>query len=603
MSMEQITYRLRFPLAQRHLVEIEAIIPTVDRQSSRQSTELDRTPRLKLIMPLWTPGSYLIREYARNIESIAAFDGETHEPLLIRKIDKNSWIVEGFRSETIRVVYALYCREMSVRTNWIDEEFALINGAATFLTRDDAMDVPHIVEIEPIALWPYIASSMPASDGSQGDELSTCFTRRAGTFHELVDSPILLGDIAIHTFEVSEKKHFLAHLGNQPGWDLPRAVEDCQKIVAQQHGFWKDIPYPSYWFINIAAEGRGGLEHDNNTVLLTDRWTMAKPDSYLEWLGLVSHEFFHTWNVRRLRPRPLQEYDYQQEQYLEELWIAEGITSYFDDLFVLRAGLSTPEAYLGQLNKTINTVEDAPGKLVQSLRDSSWDTWIKHYRPDENTQNSRISYYTKGAVVAFLLDAKLRELSGSQKSLDDVMRHLWNSYRATGYTLADFEHVVTSQVAWDWKPWFEEHIFRAEQLNYQPAYDWLGLERVQGNSVEVEIGCEFVSRDGRWMVTKVIRDAPGSMSGLQVDDELIAVEGWRLPKDNWRDRLQQLKGQSLTCTVARRGQLKEVSVLPRKRTNNTLRFTEHATYDQHVNRRSWLYSGATVPVPSSPYFD
>jgi predicted metalloprotease with PDZ domain len=603
MSMEPITYRLRFPLAVRHLVEIEATIPTANQLRSLGSKKHPLPSQLTLMMSVWTPGSYLVREYARNIESIAAFDGETNAPLSIRKQDKNSWIVDGFRSETIRVVYSLYCREMSVRTNWIDEEFALINGAATFLTRDDAMETPHVVEIEPIALWPSIVSSLPASDGKQGDELSSCFTRRASSFHELVDNPILMGDIAIHTFEVNEKKHYFAHLGNQPGWDLTRAVDDCRKIVAQQHGFWKEVPYPSYWFINIAAEGRGGLEHDNNTVLLTDRWTMAKPDSYLDWLGLVSHEFFHTWNVRRLRPKPLQEYDYQNEQYLEELWIAEGITSYFDDLFVLRAGLSTPEEYLGLLNKTINTVEDAPGKLVQSLRDSSWDTWIKLYRPDENTQNSRISYYTKGAIVAFLLDVKLRELSNNQVSLDDVMRQMWISFRATGYTLADFENVVSAKVDWDWKAWFDGHIHRAEQINYQSAYDWLGLERVQGNSVEVEIGCEFANRDGRWIVTKVIRDAPGSMSGLQVDDELIAVEGWRLPKDNWRDRLQQLKGQSLSCTVARRGQLKEVSVLPRKRTNNTLRFIEHATYDQHVNRRSWLYLGATVPVPSSSYFD
>jgi predicted metalloprotease with PDZ domain len=330
---------------------------------------------------------------------------------------------------------------------------------------------------------------------------------------------------------------------------------------------------------------------------------MTKPETYLDWLGLVSHEFFHTWNVRRLRPRALQQYDYQREQYVEELWIAEGITSYFDDLFVLRAGLSTPDEYLGLLNKTINVVEDAPGKRVQSLQESSWDTWIKHYRPDENTPNSRISYYTKGAIVAFLLDAKLRELTNNQISLDNVMQQLWKEYREIGYTLADFETLVGKLVDWTWKDWFDEHIRCAEQLNYHEAFQWLGLERVQGSSTEVEIGCEFANRDGRWVVTKVIRDAPGSVSGLQVEDELIAVEGWRLPKDNWRDRLQQLKGQSISCTVARRGQLKEVAVLPRKRTNNSLRFIEHASYDQHVNRRNWLYSGVAAPVPPSPYFD
>ncbi len=159
---------------------------------------------------------------------------------------------------------------------------------------------------------------------------------------------------------------------------------------------------------------------------------MSKAESYIEWLGLVAHEFFHTWNVRRLRPKPLMKYDYRNEQYLEELWIAEGITSYYDDLILARTGLATPDEFLGLLGKTINGVEAAPGRLVQSLRDSSWDTWIKHYRPDENSTNSRISYYTKGAVVAFLLDAEIRRATNNGSSLDDVMRDMWSSFLNTG---------------------------------------------------------------------------------------------------------------------------------------------------------------------------
>ncbi len=248
---------------------------------------------------------------------------------------------------------------------------------------------------------------------------------------------------------------------------------------------------------------------------------MRKRSSYLEWLGLVSHEFFHTWNVRRLRPRGLMTYHYEAEQYVPELWIAEGITSYFDDLLVLRASLATAEEYLGLLSKTLLQVEDMPGRLVQSLEASSFDTWIKHYRPDENSINSRISYYTKGAAVAFLLDIELRQLTEHRVTLAQVMCELWRRFRTTGYTLQDFEKLASELTRIDLSFWFSRHVSQAEPLDFSQAFAWLGIE------------CEstpMVAPQGmRSGVTLVRHRLPVSRTGSRMR--------YRFPR--WADRHQQ----------------------------------------------------------------
>jgi len=216
----------------------------------------------------------------------------------------------------------------------------------------------------------------------------------------LVDSPIVLGNIDIQSFECGEAKHYLASVGTDGLWNTKAAVKDVQRIVETEQKFWGEVPYTEYWFLNLATESGGGLEHDNSTVLMTSRWTMRQKSKYTEWLALVSHEFFHTWNVRRLRPKALTNYDFENEQYTNELWVAEGVTSYYDDLLLARSGLCSPKEYLDQISKGIAGVQTAPGRLVQPLSQSSFDAWIKFYRPDENANNSRVSYYTKGSLVA-----------------------------------------------------------------------------------------------------------------------------------------------------------------------------------------------------------
>ena len=627
-TLKPIVYCLSFENLQSHLVDIEASIPT-DFLASEDGV-------LKLMMPVWTPGSYLVREYSRQVERIEAIDPETKQQLALTKVSKNQWAVKTNGCTSISLRYQLYCREQSVRTNWIEKDYGFLTGAATFITVDDDRLRPHLLRITPPDSWPSIACSLPPDPSAQTlsfidsksvvldnegniDEtlpIATCFERYAESFDELVDSPVLMGDLVIRPFEVNGFPHFLASYGTAGVWYTDQAVKDLEQIVAQEHRFWGDIPYKQYWFINIAVDAYGGLEHDDCTVLMAKRNAMKQRDSYMEWLGLVSHEFFHTWNVRRLRPKALMKYDYHHEQYMSELWIAEGITSYFDDLILIRAGLITELEYLDRLTKTIRVVEDAPGQLVQSLKDSSYDTWIKHYRPDENTPNARVSYYTKGAAVAFVLDQLLRDRTNNRKSLDDVMRQLWRNYQACGYELADFEGIASSMIGESLEDWFQEHVYTPKKINYESSLDRLGLT-MRGQpgtklenmpqpigswtpsqpsrppvTQEIDLGFDLTARDGRWILTKVIRGGSAWEAGLQVDDELIALGGYRLPVTSWRERVNEFRvNQKLSTTISRRGRILDRSIVCRIKNTISLQSVLSPSQSQLDNRRRWLGTG------------
>jgi predicted metalloprotease with PDZ domain len=357
-----IDYIVRFPQAQNHYAEVELRAAT------------DGVDELELMIPVWTPGSYLIREYARHIEHIEAHDGDG-TTLSLHKPEKNRWTVTTGGAQQVVVNYRLYCREMSVRSNWVDGDFALINGAAAFVTPVAARKQKHRVTLELPVEWKTSVSSMVSTSKK------TPHSYVAATYDELVDSPIVCGNPAVYSFKVGGVEHQLVNVGEGGVWDGPKSAADVERLVKEHHQMWGIVPYPRYVFFNLITESGGGLEHDNNTVMMTSRWSYRDREKYRRWLGLVSHEFFHTWNVRRLRPRALVEYDYESEQYFRSLWIAEGITSYYDDLTLARCGLFDRDQYLKMLSEQIEKLQRTPGRLVQSLSDSSHDTWIKLYRP------------------------------------------------------------------------------------------------------------------------------------------------------------------------------------------------------------------------------
>lgn len=541
-----LNYTLDLSDAKNHYVRVTLELPSDGKQT-------------ELMMAVWTPGSYLVREYARHVDSIECVN-EKGAPLKFEKTRKNRWIVQSKSAKQIKFSYRLYCNEMSVRTNWLDRQFAIFANAATFITSPKRLDEPHRVQLILPNGWTRSATSLIAT----GDQPHTYWAK---DFDELVDSPIVAGNLEVFPFTVSGVEHQLVNIGSVHQWDGTKAATDLKRIVAEHHQLWGVVPYDRYLFLNVICESGGGLEHDNSTMLMTSRWAFRDQKSYRNWLSLASHEFFHTWNVRRLRPKSLIEYDYENEVYTESLWIAEGITSYYEDLELVRAGLFDQKEYLERLSANILSVQSANGRKIQSLTDSSFDSWIKFYRPDENSGNTRTNYYSKGAVVAFLLDTKIRKLTDGKKSLDDVMRAMFELFADQGYTAEDFRATAGDIAGEDLSEWFRNHVDSTTDLDFSDV-EWLGLQTpgVANTSSKKKpepvhwLGFRTGGGDGRLLISGVESDSPATEAGVNPNDELIAINGFRVA-GSIDQRLKQFEiGDEIKLLIARRGELIELPI-------------------------------------------
>ena len=661
---EPLRYTLTFPAPETHYVEVEASVPT------------GGAPAVELVQPVWTPGSYRIRDYPRHVEELRA-ESAGGNALPVEKTRKNRWRVTTWGAQRITLSYRVYGREMTVRTNFVEASFALINGAPTFLTLDEPLAEgaarPHEVAVVLPSGWDRVLTALEPSPRG-GPHLYL-----APDHDTLVDSPIYAGSAAVYPFEVDGVPHLLANEGEGGVWDGPRSAADVERIVAAARRFWGGLPYRRYLFLNLITEASGGLEHRDSTVLMTSRWKSRTREAYLEWLGLVSHEHFHAWNVKRLRPRELGPFDYGEENYTRTLWVAEGITSYYDDLLVHRAGLSTREEYLRDLSKTLRAVQKTPGRRVQTLETASFDTWIKYYQPDENSPNSSISYYTKGAAVALLLDARIRAASDGARSLDDVMRLAWERFLESGFTAEEIEALASEVAGEDLGAFFDHALRSTAELDYAPALEWLGLrfappepgtappapaqepeaEAVAGAPAappEPEgarptppptgdapepapspgvaaapapapaatppapvprpapapgipeehpgwLGAATRIDSGRLVVTEVRRGTPAFAGGLAVEDELLAIDDFRVPPDRLPERLKAYRpGDRVTLLVARRERLVHLDVQLGRDPGEgwRLQVDPEATPEQRQRLAAWLAGAPTASEPSAP---
>ena len=604
---EPIRYTLRFPAPQSHYVEVEASIPT------------GGSAEVELYMAVWTPGSYLVREYARNVEGVAA-RGAEGKALGVEKVRKNRWKVGTGGAPIVNVSYRVYCREMGVQTSWIDGGFALLNGAGTYLTLADKKPRAHEVTLVPPPGWLRSITGMPAST------VGVAHQYLAVDFDTLLDCPIYLGNPSVHEFVVDGKPHYLVNEGENGVWDGPRSARDVEAIVKAARSLWGQLPYDKYVFFNLLTESGGGLEHKNSTVLMSSRWNTKTRPAYLGWLDLVSHEFFHTWNVKRLRPIELGPFDYEDEVISKSLWLAEGVTSYYDRLLVRRAGLCSTDEYLegsppggaspdsDKPRNDIEVLQDTPGRLVQPLESASFDAWIKYYRRDENSPNTAISYYTKGAVVGFLLDARVRKATDGAKSLDDVMRLAYDRYSGpVGYTPAQFRAVASEVAGVDLSPWFLRALESTDELDYAEALAWLGLrfkpadddkpsdkdkdkdkekdKPKEKKPAKAWLGLTTSATNGRFAVTGVRRGTPGFDAGFNVGDEILAIGDERILAETWSRRMDQYRpNERVSILVSRRGRLQRleatfaVEPAPRYR----MEIDPAATDAQKAHRKAWL---------------
>ena len=575
-STAQINYRVNLEQSAQRYINV-----TLEFEAEDDETEL--------MMAVWTPGSYLVREYARHIDSMTVTD-QKGEALAYRKTRKNRWMVDTEDADIVKVSYRLYCNEKSVRTNYVNDDYAVLNGAPTFITLPDRLDQEHIISLELASGWNRSATSMASAEAPH--------VYTAANFDELVDSPIVAGNLQLYPFEAGGVQHQLVNVGEIGMWDGSQAASDLKKIVLAHQKIWGSVPYDRYLFLNVLSGGGGGLEHDFSTLVISSRWTYRENSRYQSWLSLCSHEFYHTWNVRRLRPKPLMKYDYENEVYTHGLWIAEGITSYYQDLALMRAGIISKSKYMSGLSSEVEGVQRTNGRKFQSLRDSSYDTWIKFYRPDENSRNTRISYYSKGAVAAFLLDMKIRSLTDNEKSLDDVMRKMFSRYSKKGFTSENFRSMASKVAGEDLDDWFANAIDSTNELQYDESLTYMGI-RIPDAAAK-EGGKESrPARGGRPTIganlsgNEISTVDPGSQAsrlGLAPGDEILAVNGFRLT-GSLQDRLRQYEiGDRVELLISRDGRLFSETVDLERRTTEdwSIGWLSDLSDEQQERINAWL---------------
>jgi len=581
----QADHSISFPNRQSQYLEVQLRLPV-------HSEELD------LIMPAWTPGSYLIRDYAAHVEQFRVV-GASSRPLDVQKLAKNRWRVKADGETGIVVHYSVWAGELSVNTNWVESDFALLNGAGVFMYTETSRNWPQSVTIELPDGWARVKTALPQENGQ--------WRFLARDYDELVDSPMLLGNAPDYSFSLAGQDYVLVNQGESRLWDGPRSAQDVAGIVNAVQTFWGINPLVQpYLFLNVIAQGSAGLEHDHSTVLLANSWQMRYREEYINWLALVTHEFFHAWNVRRLRPEAFKQYDYERETYSRELWLAEGLTSYYDNLLLLRSGLITVAEYFILLANEIHEYETTPGRNVESAELASFNAWIKHYKPDANTVNSGVSYYRQGALIGFVLDQAIRKETGDESSLDTVMREMYRLYgpqgsAGEGYPPRAFEQVIEQVAGKPTRNLLEQLLTTTTSPDVDSALDWYGLylDRTPtreaavsaGKSPPAGFGLTFSDESGDLIVESVLRDSTGAAAGILPSDEFLAIDQTRVTRKNIEDRMQRMRpGETTEVLVARHGTLLSLTVVIQEAIPDRYEILVLPDLNRHQKERiaSWL---------------
>jgi predicted metalloprotease with PDZ domain len=492
----------------------------------------------RVSLPSWIPGSYLLREFSRHLQRLAA--RQDGRPVAIHQLDKASWQVDCVPSSPLVLTYEVYAFDNSVRAAWLDSQRGFFNGTSLCLRVHGQAQERHELELVAPRAYPHWEAATglePQKTGKRGFG-----TYGAADYDELVDCPVELGPFASAEFRAGGVPHRVVIAGAAASFDSERLVADMQKICEAQIRFWHDRkrpPFKSYVFLlNVVDDGYGGLEHRNSTALIASRRDLPRvgearlTDGYVTLLGLVSHEYFHTWNVKRLRPAEFANYDYTQENYSQLLWFFEGFTSYYDDLLLKRAGLIDEATYLKLLTKTANQVLQTPGREVQSVAQASFDAWVKYYRQDENTANATVSYYTKGALLAACFDLTLR--SEGHTNLDQVMRALWQRCKGGPMAEADFAAVLKELGG---RTFHRELAGWAHGMRELPLKELLEQHGVavleEPSQLQQRLGVRVTESNGI-VLKNVLRGGAAEQAGLAAGDEWIGVEvagaAWRLAK-------------------------------------------------------------------------
>ncbi|MFQ5634092.1 MAG: M61 family metallopeptidase [Gammaproteobacteria bacterium] len=565
-------------------------------------------------LPAWNPGSYMIRDYARHVVSVAAeCNGEA---AALRKHDKSGWRVAPVEGPLL-IRVTVYAFDISVRGAYLDFDHGFFNGVCLFMRVHGKENERHVVHL-----------AAPAHESAADWIVATGLTRLTGNrddfgafvafgYGELIDHPVLMGPLTSARFELSGAEHQVALVGGRDV-DMDRLCADMQLACAAHiEMFGGTLPLNRYVFLlTLVGSGYGGLEHRNSAALLASRDDLprrgrpGRTERYRNFLRLVSHEYFHLWNVKRIIPAEFVPYPLEREAYTRQLWVFEGITSYYDDLGLLRGGLIGAEDYLELLGRSLTAVYRTPGRRRQTLEESSFDAWIKFYRQDENSSNASVSYYRKGAMVALALDLELRLKTDGRCSLDTVMRSLWENYGADGaHGLPEdgFELLAAEVSGLQLGDFFRQSLrstvdppvgillaqfgVRLNMRAMESGSDRGGKAGRRENRPRPWLGFRTRSVDGRLLIRQVLHDGAAARAGVSANDELVALNGERVTVKNWNDLIDRLAvNDTVALTVFRRDELRRFEVDATMPPRDTCYLTIEPDADPAAvgRRRAWL---------------
>jgi len=567
----KLAYEVAMSQPQTHLFEVKLTVSNWD------------SDLLDVQMPVWTPGSYLVREYAKQLQDFAAV-GSEGKKLTAIKIAKNHWQIQTDNSTEITISYRMFANELTVRTNHLDATHGYFNPAALCFYVPGYESSPiEITIIPPHPDW-RITTPLPEISPKTffADDLDT-----------LIDSPFEIGSQQVYDFTILDKPHQLVVWG-EGNLDPQIAIADIKKIVEVEAKIFGGLPYEKYIFLlHLSPGGGGGLEHKNCCSLLYPRFNFQGAEQHNRFMQLVAHEFFHLWNIKRIRPAALEKFDYEGENYTPSLWFSEGTTSYYDLIIPRRAGIYDDKEFLAELSKEITRFLTTPGRLVQPLSESSFDAWIKLYRPDANSSNSQMSYYLKGEMVTLLLDLLIRNRTHGAKSFDDVLVAMWEQFGKPeiGFTEIQLKNIIESIASQDLTEFYERYIHGVEELPFNHYLAPFGIE-LQAVAAHIPyLGINVKTEHGREAIKSVASNSPAQLAGIDAGDELLAIDGFKVSAEKLNDRLKVYQvGQQINLTIFHADRLMTVPVTlsapqPQK---YHLRSLEHPSDLQRQLFKGWV---------------
>jgi predicted metalloprotease with PDZ domain len=572
-----IKYTLSFPAPHAHYVDVSMHIYNIAQAE------------IELKMAVWTPGSYLIREFQKNIDFVewSTIPNQTTSQFIrANKTDKHTWKINIENENEIIVRYRTYCYEYSVRTNFVDDSHALINGAATFLYVNGFENTASEIEIIPYEKWNNISTSLEQKENNK-------WIRTSNNIDELIDSPIEIGNHISYFFDAAYVSHELAIYG-ESNCNIEKLIADLKKIVEVETSIFGAHPCKNYVFIIHNTENSyGGLEHLYSSVNHITRWSYDAKN-YQRPISLLAHEYFHLWNVKRITPHALIPLQYDKENYTDLLWFFEGVTSYYDDYTCYRAGITSRINYLDIVANNINSVLNTAGIDTQTLAEASFDTWLKYYRKNENTNNSQISYYTKGAIVAMIFDFIILNATNGEKSLDHILKKLCNDYLSTNYKGVTEESILDTfnEISGiDFTPYFKKYIHTTAPILIEEYFRLIGIECIEENNNKIHLGLSTTWKDGKLIITELDKNYGAYKSGLNVFDEIIAIDGFRVSKDFNKIYEHKKTEEFIDVIISRQDKIKsyKVALTPNKQRKIKFGLSNDISAKQQLLLNKWLH--------------